>query len=114
MYFTNRNYYYRKPRRKKRKPRLKAWIYRFFKIAFALWFLYLFIGGPYGLVKIITLYTQIKKTERKIDRLTAEKVILGKKCEKLMNDLFTIERIAREKLGMIKEGEIVYKIIKKK
>ena len=114
MQFTNRNYYYRKLRRKKKGSRFKRWVFRFIKIAFVVWFLYLFLGGQYGLIKVITLYTKIKKAERKIDSLTAEKIILAKKCEKLKNDLFTVERIAREKLGMIKDGEIIYKIIREK
>jgi cell division protein FtsB len=114
MQFTNRNYYYRKPRRKKRVSAFKIWLYRFIKLAFVIFFLYLFLGGPYGFVKIITLHTRVNKTERKIDSLIAEKVILSKKCEKLRNDQFAIERIAREKLGMVKDGEIVYKIIREK
>ena len=114
MHFTNRNYYYRKPRRKKKGSRFKRLFYRFIKIALFIWFLYLFLGGQYGLVKIITLYSRIKSTERKTDRLITEHVLLARKCEKLRKDLFTIERIAREKLGMIQDGEIVYKITKKK
>jgi len=114
MRFTNRNYYYRKPKRKKKAPGRRKWLYRSIIVLFSLWFIYLFLGGPCGLVKIISLYTKIKKTEGKIDRLTAERIILAKKCKKLSNDLFAIERIAREKLGMIKDGEIVYRILKKK
>ena len=80
--------------------------------AFLALFLYLFLGGPYGLIKIITLYTKLKSVERETDKLTVEKVLLTKQCERLQTDLFAIEKIAREKLGMIKEGEIVYKIIR--
>jgi cell division protein FtsB len=115
MHFTNRNYYYRrKPGKKRKASKLKVWLYRFIKIAFVIWFLYLFLGGQYGLIKIITLYTNIKRTERRIDKVNAEYLILSKDCNKLKNNLFEVERIAREKLGMIKDGEIVYKIIKKK
>ncbi len=89
-------------------------MYRLTLIAFLILFLYLFLGGPYGLIKIISLYSKIKKIESKTDRFMAEKVILTKKCESLKTDLFIIEKIARQKLGMIKNGEIVYRIIKKK
>jgi cell division protein FtsB len=112
MRFSDRNYYYRKPRKKRKSPRLKIWFYRIIEIGFVLWFLYLFVGGRYGLVKIISLYTRLKRVERKIDIITAEEIVLEKKCKKLEGDLFTIEKIAREKLGMIKQGEIVYKIIR--
>jgi len=113
MQFTNRNDYYRKPRRKKKTSRVKSYLYRFIIIGFILWFLYLFLGGQYGLVKITTLYTKIKQTDGKIDRLIAEQVVLTKKCERLKGDLFTVEQIAREKLGMLKDGEVVYRIKKK-
>jgi cell division protein FtsB len=112
MAFSDRNYYYRKPRKRKKGSSAKRWIFRGVLIAFAALFLYLFLGGPYGLIKIISLYSQVKEVERKTDRLTVEQVLLTKRCEKLRNDLFTIEKIAREKLGMIKDGEIVYKIIR--
>lgn len=114
MPVSQRNYYYRKPRKRKRKTSTKRWLFRGFLLAFLGLFLYLFLGGPYGLIKIISLYTKLKGVESEIDRLTVEKVLLTKQCEKLGHDLFTIEKIAREKLGMIKDGEIVYKIIREK
>lgn len=112
MALSDRNYYYRKPRKRKRKTSTKKWIFRIIVFGFLALFLYLVLGGPYGLIKIITLYTKMKNVERETDRLIVEKVLLTKQCENLRNDLFTIEKIAREKLGMIKEGEVVYKIIR--
>jgi cell division protein FtsB len=114
MAASERNYYYRKPRKKKKKTGFKRWLFRGMLIAFLVLFLYLFLGGPYGLIRIITLYTNVKTVGHKTDRLIVEKVLLSKQCDKLKNDLFTIEKIAREKLGMIKDGEIVYKIIREK
>ncbi len=114
MPFSDRNYYYRKPRKRKKRSSTKRWIFRCVLFAFLALFLYLFLGGPYGLIKIITLYTKLKDVERETDRLVVEKVLLTKQCDKLRTDLFTIEKIAREKLGMIKDGEIVYKIIREK
>ncbi len=113
MRFTNRNYYYRKPRRRKKTSKLKLWFYRLIKIGFVAWFLYLFLGGSYGLFKIISLHTKIKRIEKSADRLTVEEISLTKNCEKLKTDLFTIEKIAREKLGMLKDGELIYKIVKR-
>jgi len=113
MRFTNRNYYYRKPRRRKKTSRIKVWFYRIIKMGFLVWFVYLFLGGSYGLLRIISLHTKIKGTEKQSDKLIIEEITLTKKCEKLKTDLFVIEKIAREKLGMIKEGELIYKIVKK-
>ncbi len=111
---TDRNYYYRKPRKRKKHSSTKRWIFRGILAALIIIFLYLFLGGPYGLIKIITLYTKVKSVQHENDKLIVEKVLLTKQCNKLKSDLFTIEKIAREKLGMIKDGEIVYKIIKSK
>lgn len=109
---TERNYYYRKPRKKKRRSSTKRWVFRGILFVLIALFLYLFLGGPYGLIRIISLYAKVKTVQQKHDRLIVEKVLLTKQCNKLKNDLFTIEKIAREKLGMIKDGEIVYKIIR--
>jgi cell division protein FtsB len=112
MALSDRNYYYRKPRKRKKKSATKRWIFRGVLLAFLALFLYLFLGGPYGFIKIVSLYVQLKSVEKQTDKLTVEKVLLTKQCDRLKTDLFAIEKIAREKLGMIKDGEIVYKIIR--
>jgi len=65
------------------------------------------------LLRIINLHTKIKRTEKQTDKLIVEEITLTKKCEKLKTNLFVIEKIAREKLGMIKKGELIYRIVKK-
>ncbi len=67
---------------------------------------YLFFGA-YGFINIV-------KLKRRENRLKKEKLELLKKQEALLDslkkikkDTFLIEKIAREKLGMIKDGDTV-------
>ena len=67
---------------------------------------YLFFGA-YGFINIV-------KLKRRENRLKKEKLGLIKKQEALLDslkkikkDTFLIEKIAREKLGMIKDGDTV-------
>ena len=66
------------------------------------------------------LYTRLKLRDEKIKlekEINSEKKVqdsLKKAIKKLENDNFEIERVAREKYGMIKPGEKVYLINKKK
>ena len=67
---------------------------------------YLFFGA-YGFINIV-------KLKRRENRLKKEKLELIKKQEALLDslkkikkDTFLIEKIAREKLGMIKDGDTV-------
>ncbi len=48
--------------------------------------------------------------ERKTLQLKGERVLLKQEINGLKNDTFTIEKLAREKLGMIKDGEIIIEI----
>jgi cell division protein FtsB len=67
---------------------------------------YLFFGA-YGFINIV-------KLKRRENRLKKEKLELIKKQEALLDslkkikkDTFLVEKIAREKLGMIKDGDTV-------
>ncbi len=66
-----------------------------------------------GLVKRARLELESKKLKKKIEAIEKENDSLKQKIHKLETDPKEIERIAREKYGMTKEGEEVY-IIKEK
>ncbi len=73
-------------------------------------FLYLVLGGPYGVINLCKLRNQKIRMERKTLQLKGERVLLKQEINGLKNDTFTIEKLAREKLGMIKDGEIIIEI----
>ena len=48
--------------------------------------------------------------EKRIKDLEAQHVRLLEEKERLENDPVYLEKVAREKLGLIKEGEVVYRL----
>ena len=53
---------------------------------------------------------EIRKVEEKLDQLKLENQRLKEQINSL-EDPFYLEKMAREKLGLAKKGEIVYKIL---
>lgn len=68
-----------------------------------LWLAYLFLGGDYGLLRIVSLKKEIAHVEQQISVLRAKKAALKRECELLQGDASTIERVARDRLGMTKD-----------
>lgn len=64
--------------------------------------------GDKGVLRMLKTYHQRTELQLKIDRLTAENRQLKQLIEALQNDHATIERIARQELGMVRQDEIVY------
>jgi cell division protein FtsB len=78
--------------------------------AFAL-IVYIFLFGDYGAYRIWKQKREITHLERTIHALYLKQEDLKREVELLQNDLEYIEKIAREDYGMIKEGELLYKIV---
>ncbi len=62
-----------------------------------------------GFSKLQELKEKNRNMEKRIEILTKANEELGKEKEKLENDPSYVEKIAREKLGMTKKGEIILK-----
>lgn len=71
------------------------------------------IGGNYGLYQIMKIDRQKSALLQSIERLKQEQTALMLEREKLKSDLKYIEKVAREKYGMVREGERVYQVIPK-
>jgi len=52
-----------------------------------------------------------KEYEDTIGRLQAHNQALLKECKRLKEDPVYLEKVAREKMGLIREGETIYKIV---
>jgi cell division protein FtsL len=61
------------------------------------------------IARLYFLYKENQRIEGRIFELQLENKRLKKKIEALKNDQRFIEKVAREELGMIKEGEKVFK-----
>ncbi|MBI3005662.1 MAG: septum formation initiator family protein [Ignavibacteriales bacterium] len=80
-------------------------------------FLGLFIGsyvvfGNYGILTRIRLERQRSETLEKIRKAQEETQNLLAQIKRLETDKHEIEKIAREKYGMAREGETVYRVKK--
>lgn len=65
-----------------------------------------------GIIARVRLESQKKELEQKILQAEAETKALHAQIKALEDDKQTIERIAREKYGMAKDGETVYRVKK--
>lgn len=76
--------------------------------------LYNMLQGNFGFIKYYEL--RMKKERLKSEIITIKKQIdsLNIIIDKLDNDMEYIEKVAREKYNMIKEGETVFQIVPKK
>jgi len=73
--------------------------------------LYLFFGS-HGIVQRIRLEEKIGDLEQKIEEAKAENEQLRAEAKALDADPNMIEKVAREKYGMAREGETVYRVRK--
>lgn len=65
----------------------------------------------YGFYKMGKLKWKQRQLEKQLRQETITKDSLGTLRDKALHDSAYIEKVAREKLGMIKKGETVYKFI---
>jgi cell division protein FtsB len=75
--------------------------------------LYVFFG-PRGVLKRIQLQQEKTVLEEQIRAAEAEQRALQAQSKALEGDRAAIEKVAREKYGMLKEGETVYRVHRKK
>ncbi|HLD40583.1 MAG TPA: septum formation initiator family protein [Candidatus Omnitrophota bacterium] len=64
-----------------------------------------------GYAKIQEMRHKNRKLEADIKRLKAENIALSLEKEKLETDPNYLEQVAREKLGIVKKGETVYRLV---
>jgi len=76
---------------------------------FTIAFLVLIIFLP-GYSKLQDLRQKNRDLERKIEVLKQENLGLKERQKHLENDPFYLEEAAREKMGVAREGEVIYRI----
>ena len=68
--------------------------------------------GDKGVLRLVKTYNHRTDLQHKVDELVAENQRLKESIQALKNDRATIERIARQELGMVRKDEIVYQFPK--
>jgi cell division protein FtsB len=72
---------------------------------------YRFFAGPYGFLEIHKLWKEKNSLEEESKALQAELIDMEIEKQRLTDDAFYLEKQARERLGMVREGEKVYRVI---
>lgn len=67
-----------------------------------------------GIIRRVKLEEEKRKWKEKIREALVEEKRLQEEIKALENDLGMIEKIAREKYGMVREGETVYRVAPEK
>ena len=70
---------------------------------------YALFGGEYSMLELQKARKDIKAQEAELVLLRGEVEYLRARADSLENDSATLERIARERFGMIRPGEILYR-----
>lgn len=66
-------------------------------------------GGEYSLFDLRRIRGEIEEEEEEVARVRARIDSLELRADSLENDPAALERIARERYGMIREGEVLYR-----
>ena len=76
--------------------------------------MWVFLGGKKGFVKLSSLYFKKVKLEQEVEELKKANEKSELEIKELKENPAALEQIAREELGFVKDGEIVYKFVEKK
>jgi cell division protein FtsB len=72
---------------------------------------YALFGGEYSVFEVRRARAEHAQAEAQLAELRAEIEALRARADSLESDPAALERIAREKFGMIREGEILYRLV---
>lgn len=68
-------------------------------------------GGDYGYFEVRRLEREHAVEEQRLRELQADLIRIGARTDSLEHDSATLERLAREKYGLIREGERLYRFV---
>jgi cell division protein FtsB len=66
--------------------------------------------GPHGFVATYRLKLQVRQAQQKAGQLNQENRDFEGQVQQLKSDPSAIERVARQQLGLVKPGELVFKL----
>jgi len=68
------------------------------------------VFGPHGFLVMRRKQQEIQKVNAQLDKLNKENADLEQQIKDLKTDPRTIERIARDELGLVRNGEQIFKV----
>lgn len=73
--------------------------------------LYAFVLGDGGVIRIASLHRERARLQGELQDLQLQAQMLSRHIERLKNDPFYIEKMGRERYGLIYPGELVIKMV---
>ncbi len=70
---------------------------------------YAVFGGDYSVPDLLSVQAEVVEAEDRRSALAEEVRQLEARVDALENDPATLERLARERFGMIRDGEVLYR-----
>jgi len=95
---------YRRP-----EPRNRKTLVRLALIALCVWLAYLVVASEHGLVKMAQTKSELKRLDTEAVLLLKDKGTLGETAKLYQNNPFLLEKALRDELGMVRQGELVYR-----
>lgn len=71
------------------------------------------VFGPHGFIATYRLKLQVQQARQKTQKLEQENHQFASQVQQLKSDPSAIERVAREKMGLVKPGQLVFKLAPK-
>lgn len=71
-------------------------------------FLSMWVFEANGLIKYYTMTRELARMEQEMKDLEMANQSLAQEIERIKTDSFTLEKLARERLGYVRKGETVY------
>lgn len=80
-------------------------------VVFIFVMMFLIVFGDRGFIDYYSLQGKLTSLREENDRIVRGNSVLKREIVMLNNDMRYIEKVAREELGMVKEGEFVYRFV---
>lgn len=75
--------------------------------------LFVFLSGPEGTVRLVKMMWERKRLTQELTDLEKDNQAIQKSIERFRHDPEAVEEEAREKLGFVKKGQVIYRFPKK-
>jgi cell division protein FtsB len=69
------------------------------------------IWGDHGVLEMWRRQSEVMQLAREIEAIEQENAKLGQEIERLRSDMHYIEKIAREELGLVRPGELIFEFV---
>ncbi len=66
--------------------------------------------GPRGWLALRRMEREMQEKQRRVQELQQQNMQLGRRIQELKNDPAAIERLARQRMGLVRPGELVFKL----